>query len=60
MNYLINPPEIIVDRNLPNNQRNCILDVSTHDIIVDTARDIILGIVKEQKLNTELDQKDLE
>jgi len=60
MNYLINPPEINVDRNTINNQKSCILDESTHEIIIDIARDILLGIVKEQKLQTEIDQKDLE
>ena len=60
MRYLINPPEIIVDRSITTNQRNCILDESTHNVIIDTARDIMLGIVKEQKAQNEADLKDLE
>ena len=60
MNYLINPPKIIVNRTAVINQRSCILDESTHEVIVDIARDIMLGIVKEQKLNTEIDLRDLE
>ena len=60
MNYLINHPELIVDKDTIANERNCILDESTHNVIVDTARDIMLGIVKEQKLQNEVDLKDLE
>lgn len=60
MNYLKNPPEIIVDRDTISNERNCVLDESTHDVIVNIARDIMLGIVKEQKLQNEVDLKDLE
>lgn len=60
MNYLINPPEINVDRNTINNQKSCILDESTHEVIIDIARDIMLGIVKEQKIANIIDQKDLE
>tara|TARA_R110002124_G_scaffold87870_2_gene225863 strand:- start:583 stop:1320 length:738 start_codon:yes stop_codon:yes gene_type:complete len=60
MRYLTNPPEIIVDRSTTVNQRSCILDESTHNVIIDTARDIMLGIVKEQKAQNETDLKDLE
>lgn len=55
MRYLKNPPDIVVDRSNPNNQRNCILDEFTHDVIVDLARDLMLEIVKEQKLDAEID-----
>ena len=53
--YLMNPPDITVDRENPQNQRNCILDEFTHDIIVDLARDLMLEIVKEPKLDAEID-----
>jgi len=53
--YLMNPPDIVVDRQNPDNQRNCILDEFTHDTIVDLARDLMLEIVKEQKLDAEID-----
>lgn len=60
INYLKNIPEINVNRLVISSQKNCIFDISIHEIIVDTARDILLGIVKEQKLNTEVDLKDME
>tara|TARA_R110002012_G_scaffold182378_3_gene348745 strand:+ start:19712 stop:20467 length:756 start_codon:yes stop_codon:yes gene_type:complete len=55
MRYLQNPPDIVVDRSNTDNQRNCILDEFTHDVIVDLARDLMLEIVKEQKLDAEID-----
>ena len=55
MRYLKNPPDIVVDRSNIENQRNCILDEFTHDVIVDLARDLMLEIVKEQKLDAEID-----
>ena len=60
MNYLINPPQIIVDRDTPGNQRNCILDESTHTVIVDIAKDLTLQRVKEQKIQNIEPVKDLE
>ena len=60
INYLMNIPEINVDMSVVSSQKNCIFDISTHDIVIDTARDILLGIVKEQKVPTEVDMKDLE
>lgn len=48
--YIKNPEEIVVDRDTPNNQRNCELDLSTHVTIVDLALDLMLTRVKEQKM----------
>jgi len=39
--YLEKPPEIVVDRADPTNQRNCVLDDFTHDTIVQIAEDLI-------------------
>lgn len=50
ISYLKNPPEIIVDRTTISNQRNCILDESTHLVIINIARDLALETVKEQRL----------
>lgn len=58
--YLCNPTGIIVDRTTPNNQRNCILDVSTHSVIVDIAKDLMMNRVKEQKIANIEGLKDLE
>jgi len=55
LRYLMNPPTIVVDREQVANQRHCILDEFTHDVIVDLARDLMLEIVKEQKLDAEID-----
>ena len=60
LNYLINPPQITVDRNNPSNSRNCILDESTHTVIVDIAKDLTLQRVKEQKIQNIEPVKDLE
>jgi hypothetical protein len=60
MNYLRNPSAITVDRNTPNNQRNCELDISTHTVIVDIACDLMLQRVKEQKLQIIEPFKELE
>lgn len=58
--YLCNPPGIIVDRHTPSNQRNCILDVSTHSVIIDIAKDLMMNRVKEQKIANIEGLKDLE
>lgn len=60
MNYLMNPSNIIVDRENPINQRNCELDISTHVTIVDMACDLMMQRVKEQKLQIIEPFKDLE
>lgn len=60
MSYLINPKEIIVDRDLPVNQRNCTLDESTHLAIVGIAADLMMNRVKEQKMQNIESLKDLE
>jgi len=60
LNYLKVPTEIIVDRNIVSNQKNCILDESTHTTIIDIAKDIMLERVKEQKLQNIEALKDLE
>jgi hypothetical protein len=50
INYVRYPEEIIVDRDTPANQRNCILDESTHNVIIDMATDLMMNRVKEQKV----------
>jgi hypothetical protein len=60
MRYLKNPLPIVVDRTTPNNQRNCELDDSTHMVIVDTAMDLMLERVKEQKMQIRESFRDLE
>lgn len=60
MNYLQNPKGIVVDRDTPANQRNCILDESTHRVIVDIAKSLMLERVKEQELSNTMSPKDLE
>ena len=49
--YLINPPSIVVDRSNINNQRNCILDESTHLTIIGLAKDLMMERVKEQSIS---------
>lgn len=60
MNYLIFPSDITVDRTTPTNSRNCILDDSTHTVIIDMAKDLMLDRVKEQKVQNIVPVKDLE
>ncbi len=60
MRYLKNPLPIVVDRVNPANQRNCELDHSTHLVIVDTAVDLMLERVKEQKMQIRESFRDLE
>ena len=60
MNYLINPPNIVVDRDTVADQRNCILDESTHLPIIDIARSLLLERVREQDLVNTMSSKDLE
>lgn len=50
ISYVRYPDEIIVDRDTPTNQRNCILDESTHNVIIDIATDLMMSRVKEQKV----------
>lgn len=58
--YLKNPMGIKVDNATPSNQINCILDESTHDSIVEIAADLMMGRVKEQKVQNIEGIKDLE
>lgn len=60
ISYLKNPDAIVVDRTTPANRRNCILDVSTHNTIIDIAVDLMMNRVKEQKLQNIEGLKDLE
>lgn len=60
INYVRKPKGIIVDRTTPNNQRNSILDESTHTVILDIALSLLLERVKEQKLANIEQFKDLE
>ena len=60
INYLMNPKPIIVDRDTPANQRNCILDESTHFVIIDIAKGLLLERVKEQELTNTASTRDLE
>lgn len=60
INYLINPPNIVVDRDTAAAQRNCILDESTHLPIIDIARSLLLERVREQDLVNTMSSKDLE
>jgi hypothetical protein len=60
MRYLKNPQTITVDRNTPANQRNCILDYSTHTVIVDIAMSLMSDRVREQRLQNIEQFKELE
>jgi hypothetical protein len=60
MRYLKNPEKIVVDRNTPANQRNCILDYSTHTVIVDIAMSLMSDRVREQRLQNIEQFKELE
>jgi hypothetical protein len=60
INYLQFPKGIVVDRDTVNNQRNCILDSSTHTVILDIALSLLLERVKEQKIVNIEPFKDLE
>jgi hypothetical protein len=60
INYLKFPEPIIVDRDTPANQRNCILDDSTHLVIIDIAKSLLLERVKEQEVTNGVSPKDLE
>jgi len=60
INYLRNPKGIIVDRTTSANQRNSILDESTHSVIIDMALSLLLNRVKEQELNNIESLSDLE
>jgi hypothetical protein len=50
INYVRYPEDIVVDRTITTNQRNCILDESTHNVIIDMATDLMMNRVKEQKV----------
>jgi len=60
LSYMQNPKGIVVDRTTPTNQRNCMLDESTHDIIVNIAVDKLLERVREQKVVNITPQSSLE
>ena len=60
ISYLKNPDNIVVDRTTPANRRNCILDESTHNTIIDIAVDLMMNRVKEQKVSNIEGLKDLE
>ena len=60
MRYLKNPVDIVVSRQTPDNQVSCELDEFTHEVIVDIARDLMLEVVKEQKLDNEIDIENFE
>lgn len=60
INYLKFPEPIVVDRDTPVNQRNCILDDSTHLVIIDIAKSLLLERVKEKEVTNGVSPKDLE
>jgi len=60
INYLRNPKGVVVDRSVVTNQRNCILDESTHFVIIDIALSLLLNTVKEQEINNVESFNDLE
>ncbi len=60
INYLKIPDTIIVNRNVSSNQRNCILDESTHTVIVDIAVNLMMNRIKEQAIKNIEGTKDLE
>lgn len=60
MRYLRMPKGITVDRTTVANQRNSILDESTHPVIIDIALSLLLERVKEQELHNIESLKDLE
>ena len=60
INYLKFPEPIVVDREVLTNQRNCILDESTHLVIIDIAKSLLLERVKEQEITNVMSPKDLE
>lgn len=60
INYLRNPKGIIVDRVTVANQRNSILDESTHRVIIDIALSLLMERVKEQEVSNIVGLKDLE
>ena len=60
INYLIFPSDIIVDRTTPAISRNCILDQSTHTVIIGIAKNLMLERIKEQAVQNIVSAKDLE
>ena len=58
--YVKNPLEIVVNRTTTTNQKNCELDTSTHVVIVGIATDLMMQRVKEQKVQTIENFRDLE
>lgn len=60
INYLIFPSDITVDRTTPANSRNCILDQSTHTVIIGIAKSLMLERIKEQAVQNIVSAKDLE
>jgi hypothetical protein len=61
MTYMQKPKGIIVDRSAGGTtDRNCILDDSTHDIIVDIAAGLLMERVKEQGVQNVIPKQELE
>ena len=60
ISYLKQPKGIIVDQSTPTNQRNCILDESTHRVIIDIAKSLMMNRVKEQEISNIESLRDLE
>ena len=58
--YVKNPLEIVVNRTTTTDQKNCELDTSTHVVIVGIATDLMMQRVKEQKVQTIENFRDLE
>lgn len=58
--YLKNPLPIVVDRTTAANVRNCELDESTHWVIINIAKDLMMERVQEQKVQNIESLKDLE
>ena len=58
--YVKDPEEIKVDRAATTDQKNCELDTSTHVVIVGIATDLMMQRVKEQKVQTIENFRDLE
>ncbi len=48
--YLKNPPSITVDFDTTSNQRNCVLDESTHETIIDIAKKLLKEDTDRQEL----------
>jgi hypothetical protein len=60
MRYLKTPDDIVVNRTTTANQRNSILDTSTHVVIIDIAFSLMSDRVREQRLQNIEQFKELE